>query len=675
MQNPLKNTITLPILLISITLGCNSGFSQRSNKGISPGMNAKPVASGSLASLAKTIPVAPPASPSWKYQMEQHYGPVKHEIPVPVSPGRVDENFTTIKQTGKPPENRGPGSLPAGVKTEQKGTSVSAVPLLMNFEGISNVNNSPNPDTDGEAGPQHYVQMVKYSFAVWAKDGTLLYGPANTKTLWDHIPGPWNALQYYTDPIVVYDHLADRWLVSAMVYDIPVQYYEMVAVSQTADPTGGWHCYVYSFDNMPDYPKFGVWPDGYYMTVNEARIDAGYNSEFAGLTIMVFNREDMIEGDVSPRTLKFHVPATDTGFYSSPSCFLPADLDGQMPPVGTPNYLASIRDDTMGYPEDELWIWKCTVNWDNTTQCNLAQDTILAVEPFTGNINDINANTIRQPNTNYRIFTMGDRLMHRLQYRNFGTHQSLITNHTIQVTPDEHAGIRWYEVRRQGSQWTLHQQGTYCPDNDDRWMGSVSMDVNGNMALGYSVSGQTTYPSIRVTGRKAEDPLHQMTFAETEIMTGTGNQVVNTRWGDYSCMTLDPSDELIFWYTQQYTKTSGPLGWSTRIASFSLDTAMVGITAKDPAKIDFAIFPNPSAGVVFVHISLAEASPVVIVLSDLSGKSHRLSETGKILEKGEHTICVNPSIVWPNGPKTSRLAMLTVIACNQSISRKLLLIE
>jgi hypothetical protein len=669
-----KNAVLISVLVFSVTTVCNPGFSQRLSQQY-PGFRAKPLATGTLSSLALTSPVMIPASHPWNRQQEQHCGPVQKEVPVAATCRRAENTIPPVHKYMEPARPGNVYSTGMGSAPHHKVQKGSQVPLLMNFEGIANINNSPNPDTDGEAGPQHFVQMVKYSFAIWAKDGTLLYGPASNKTLWNHIPGPWNSLEYYTDPIVVYDHLADRWLMSAMVYDIPLQYYEMIAVSQTADPTGGWNSYVYSFDNMPDYPKFGVWPDGYYMTVNEARIDAGYNSEFAGLTIMVFNREDMIEGDVSPRTLKFHVPATDTGFYSSPSCFLPADLDGTPPPAGTPNYLATIRDDQMGYPEDELWIWKCTVNWDDTIQCNLAQDTILAVEPFTGNINDINANTIRQPNTNYRIFTMGDRLMHRLQYRNFGTHQSLITNHTIQVTPDEHAGIRWYEVRRQGSQWTLHQQGTYCPDDDDRWMGSVSMDVNGNMALGYSVSGQTTYPSIRVTGRKAEDPLHQMTFAETGIMVGTGNQVVNTRWGDYSCMTLDPSNELIFWYTQQYTKTSGPLGWSTRIASFSLDTAMVGIAGRDGANIDFSIFPNPAAGEVSVHITLPEPSPVIIVLSDLSGKSHRLSESGSTLGKGEHTIRVNPSAALSHGPRVNGFAVLTIIACNQSLSKKLILIE
>ncbi|MEI6882842.1 MAG: hypothetical protein WCO02_00035 [Bacteroidota bacterium] len=638
---------TKAIILFLVCLLLFPSIANSHQKRFTPKHHVAPVASAHLASLALTTPLPFPDPPAAAHQMEQYY------------PALVKNADSPVFQIGKNP------SLPV----------VATIPLQLNIEGISNVNQSPNPDTDGEVGPNHYFQMVKYAFAIWDKNGTLLYGPANNKTLWSNLPGPWNNLDYYTDPIVVYDHLSDRWLASAMVYDIPNQYFELIAVSQTSDPTGGWNCYAYTFDNMPDYPKFGVWPDGYYMTVNEAYIPPSSPAEWKGLTVMVFNREDMISGTSNPRAKLFHVPSTGTDMYADPSCFLPADLDGPLPPPGTPNFLACIKDDQMGFPSDQLWIWKCTVDWNDTTNCSLEEDTILMVQPFTGNLNTINPNTIRQPNTTYRLFTMGDRLMHRLQYRNFGTYQTLVTCHTVQDIPGEHAAKRWYELRRQGNNWFLHQQGTYCPDDNDRWMGSVAMDVNGNMAMGYSVSGNNISPSIRITGRKAEDPLNTMTFGETEIVEGGGFQVVNNRWGDYSCMTVDPADELHFWYTQQYVPVTGSMSWQTRIVSFTLDTAMVNVSEKDDTPLIFSVFPNPSAGHIRVSLTMKNASPLDISLIDMYGKTILLYKSPGVLQKGEHSFDLSFTGSAGKPIFSPGIAAITIFTNRGYGSRKLILLS
>lgn len=541
-----------------------------------------------------------------------HSAPLRDIAPLPLCE----------KSSGKPEFDQGHFTI--GYKTQQipenqyvfqNFTGKETLSLLQTFDGLNSGGVSPNPDTQGDVGPDNYFQMVKYTFAIWDKEGILLYGPANNKTLWASLPGPWNSLNYYTDPIVLYDHLSDRWLVSCMVYDIPNTYFEMIAISQTPDPLGAWNLYAYEFNNMPDYPKFGVWPDGYYMTINEYYIDANSTGHWEGLTVMVFNREDMINGVPAAKTVKFHFEPTSPNIWEDPSCFLPCDLDGPSPPTGTPNYLASVKNQFMGYPEDQLLIWSCHINWEDTTQCFLTEDAVLPVDPFICYPGD--QNHIQQPGSINPLFSMNDRLMMRLQYRNFSTHQSLVTNHTVDANGNYHFGMRWYELRNSGNGWTIHQQGTYAPGNDNRWMGSAAMDGNGNIAVGYSVSGDSTYPSIRVTGRRQSDNPGYLTFGETEVMTGAGVQATNTRWGDYSMMGLDPGDDLTFWYTQQYIQLSGLNTWKTRILSFQIDTLHVATPMILETQMELLLYPNPVTHFMNVSIKTDHTEQISIMIYNL----------------------------------------------------------
>jgi len=441
-------------------------------------------------------------------------------------------------------------------------------PLINNFEGVPCINQVSNPDTEGDVGPNHYFQMVKRSFAIWDKDGTLLYGPAENKTLWDNLIGPWNEMTF-TDPIVLYDPISDRWLVSCMVYTLLVGYYEVIAVSETPDPLGSWYCYAYEFDNMPDYPKFGVWLDGYYMTINEFYITSNYQAVWEGLSVMIFNREDMINGNPEPETILFDFEPSGDDMYLDPSCFLPADIDGSLPPIQTPNYLACIKDDAWGFDEDHLWIWECSIDWDDTTNCYLSEVATIPTNSFDSNTSHFDY--ITQPNNANSLTSLGDRLMHRLQYRKFDDYETMVSTHTVNTDEREQAGVRWYEMRNAGADWYIYQQGTYAPDDDYRWMGSIAMDKNGNIALGYSISSISTYPSIRFTGRRKNDPLGLMTIEEQEIIAGSGCQINNHRWGDYSSMSVDPIDDLTFWYTQEYIPMTGTFTWQTRIASFIIN--------------------------------------------------------------------------------------------------------
>lgn len=443
--------------------------------------------------------------------------------------------------------------------------SHDSIKLLQNFDGLHSIN-MPNPDTEGDVGPNHYFQIVKRLLAIWDKTGNLLYGPVDLSTLWSDFQGPWLDMGW-TDPIVLYDHLNDRWLASSMVYEIGVEYYEMIAVSATSDPLGEWHCYSLWFDVMPDYPKFGIWPDGYYLTINEFSI-VGSLGIFEGASIFVFNPEELINGITDPTVIYFHFDAPNNSTTVDIASFQPSDLDGDPPPPGTPNYHICVKDDKWGYEQDRIWIWECVVDWADTSNCHFSEVDILETSSFDSNYD--NMEFIHQPYTPNRLHSLSHFLMFRLQYRKFEGYQAMVCNHTVDVDESEHAGVRWFELRNEGEGWFINQQSSYAPDENSRWMGSLAMDADGNIGLGYSVSSDQVFPSIRVTGRRFNDVEGIMTLGELEIATGAGNQGWNPRWGDYSMMAVDPVDDLTFWYTQEYLPIPGPLTWQTKIVSFQL---------------------------------------------------------------------------------------------------------
>jgi hypothetical protein len=270
-------------------------------------------------------------------------------------------------------------------------------------------------------------------------------------------------------------------------------------------------------------------------------------------------------------------------------------------------------DDAWGYSsEDRLQLWRFDVDWVNPAASSFTGPDLMATAPFDSDMCDLSRTCIPQAGTPVRVDAMADRLMYRLQYRNFGTHESLVVNHTVDVDGNDHAGVRWYEIRSPGSSPFIHQQGTFAPDADHRWMASAAMDGAGNIALGYSVSGPSTYPSVRYSGRLAGDPLGVMTMAETEIATGTGAQThPSGRWGDYSMMAVDPNDECTFWYTQQYYTTTSQMDWRTKIATFS--------------------FPSCSGGPAPVRVSVTAASATATEAGTV-GSAFTLSRTGDTTE-------------------------------------------
>jgi hypothetical protein len=452
------------------------------------------------------------------------------------------------------PGAAGPSFFDAGDATGGAGPGLAATFSPVSFDGIPATGWVP-PDTVGDIGPNHYVQTVNISLAIYDRSGTLLVGPSPINALWAGFGGPCE-VNNHGDPIVRYDHLADRWLVSQFALGAG---FECIAISRTPDPVaGGWYLYGFPTPGFPDYPKIGVWPDGYYMGTQR-----GFPG--GGLDVYSFDRIRMLSG-LPAGAVQFFVPA--------PSLFLqPSDLDGPAPPTGTPNFFTRHVDGAQFGGADRLEIFAFSVNWGAPGSSTFTPLPSLPVAPFDAILCGSNffGNCVPQPGTAMRLETLPAWLMWRLQYRNFGTHETLVTNHTVN-TGGDHAGVRWYELRRpSGGAWSVFQQGTHSPDIvAHRWMGSAAMDKDGSLALGYSVASGTVFPGIRYSGRLAGDPAGTLTVAETTLVDGGGSQTGASRWGNYSTLDVDPVDDCTFWYTTEYYSATSNAGWRTRIASFQL---------------------------------------------------------------------------------------------------------
>ncbi|MGB0134221.1 hypothetical protein [Dokdonella sp.] len=460
---------------------------------------------------------------------------------------------------------------PDAIAQSWKGSPLAIPAPLVSFDAQPNISGVNPPDPVGDVGPNHYVAMSNNVLQIFQKDGTSLLGPININTLWSGFGGPCQT-ENAGDPIVLYDQFADRWLITQFTSAGP-QFYNCVAISQSGDPTGQYYRYAISTGtNFPDYPKYGVWHDAYYISTREFSA----SGPFAGIGAYALKRDQMIAGNPNPTIISILVPPGAAPFNTGDG-LLPADIDGStMPPPGAPEYFMGTMDSGGPYsaPQDALTLWK--FHADFTTPANssfVLASTIPIAEfdtifPCTGG-----RACLPQLGTTAKVDVQSyrQRMLNRLAYRNFGTHESLVSNQSVEAAASI-AGIRWWEVRSPGGMPVVHQEGTYAPgitDGVHRWMGSTAMDSAGNMALGFSATSATMYPSIWYTGRLSNDPLGTMSLGEGVIVEGTGsNTSSNSRWGDYTSMNIDPTDDCTFWYVNQYTPVTSSAGWNLRVGSF-----------------------------------------------------------------------------------------------------------
>jgi len=453
------------------------------------------------------------------------------------------------------------------VATELAGP-LTGVTTLITFDGQSAADNRRAlgfafvpPDTNGAVGARQYVQMVNVTIAVYDKrDGSLQLGPVAIHSLWSgfgglcELGGETATYSDGGDPVVLYDRMANRWLVSQLQFDETFTHTaQCLAISTSSDATGSYNRYEFDFGaNFPDYPKFGIWPDGYYNSIN---VYPG--NSFAGAEACAFDRGAMLAG-AAASVICFQQPP-------SVSSLLPSDLDGNtLPPVGAPNYFVGLADST------HLNLFRFHADFAHPASSTFAGPTLVQVADY----NEICARAttvacIPEPAPGEKVDGLADRVMFRLAYRNFGDHESLVVNHT--VAGGALGGVRWYEIRNPGPAATVYQQGTVIDPNVDYWLGSIAMDKVGDIALGFSAMSKSQFSSVYVGGRKAADPPGLM-FGPLVLATGGGVQFNSyKRWGDYSSMTIDPKDDCTFWYTQEYYVNSGSFEWATRIGALKFD--------------------------------------------------------------------------------------------------------
>jgi hypothetical protein len=563
---------------------------------LSGGLLVAAVCAGAAAggSAAATAPSARPATkpaPTVTWATAHDVSPPLRDLAASrTAPGADDP-------AGEP--DRGPISIGDGGYSSDGALQSAVLPVTIpstqrNFEGLSNQDNfdifgfrvNP-PDPDGEVGPNNYVEMVNLAFAIYDKSGNRQLGPVDTGTLWSGFSVP-DCTEPSGDPVVLYDQITDRWILSQFTTsgldDTSKPFWNCVAVSTTGDPTGSYYRYAFetkNFQYFPDYPKYGAWTDSYVLTTREFGPTVEY-----GIGVYALEKNKMVNGQAA-RAVSFFLDGNAPGMLPLVGDgLLPADIDGkQKPKTDTAIPIVGTQDDNGGYGAtfDAVNIWDLRVKWQSRPTASLTLNTQLATAPFDSDFpcaptarDCLPQPGITNPAQYLDILSYRQRPTFRLAYRNFKDHEALVTSQSVEATPGV-AGERWYEIRRNGGTYSIYQQGTYAPgDGVHRWMGSIAMDKKGDMGLGYSVvNGTTVYPGIRYTGRLAGDPLGQMTLGEGTIINGSGAQTTtNSRWGDYTDMTIDPVDDCTFWYVNEYYLTSGTAAdgrpWHTRIASFKL---------------------------------------------------------------------------------------------------------
>jgi hypothetical protein len=511
--------------------------------------------------------------------------PVSEMPTAGIPPVRDNTEARIIKNRLRGQRKLDPTGLPLYGETQAQRElgGIASFALEENFDGATvSEGGALPPDPTGAVGPNQYVHAFNLGIKIFDKSGTLLFGPIS---LGDFFQNGVNS----GDPIVLYDQLADRFFVSQFRTSNNAL---LIAISETPDPTGSYFLYEFPLDAFPDYPKYSVWPDGYYMTANK----------FVGNTTYVLERDVMLAGGANPQIVGFNLPGiiNNLNTVRSPN---PAHLLGTNFTPGIPGQIVYFQDDgwSTAITFDHLKIWEITMDWSNTSNSTISAPLEIPTLPFDSVFAPFGTGDVNQPGTSQKIDMIGGVISYMVNYREFGTHNVMTVTFNVDVDGNDTSGIRWIELRNNGAgdPWTIFQEGTYAPnDGLSRFMGSLAMDAAGNMGLGFQVASGTVPAGMRYTGRFDGDPIGLMTVAETTIIDGIGVQTTTNRFGDYSQLTLDP-DNFTYWFTGEYFSANN--FWTTRIASFSLSGGFlddVGVNA----------IPQPNDGI----LSAAETVEISI---------------------------------------------------------------
>ncbi len=444
-------------------------------------------------------------------------------------------------------------------------SSVVPVEPLVNIDGMDDSDFGGNPpDPSIDVGNNYVIQMINATFLqIFEKEGNPITQPIAANTIWSQI-----GLSSAGDPIVMYDQEADRWIIT----EFPNGNQLLFAITETNDPLGSWMAWNFATPNFPDYPKYSIWPNAYCVTTNEQ----GPNT----LPNYFIDREAILNGDASVAIQRITIPGIGTGPGFQVST--PVDWTGAtLPPIGADPIILSLSDDAWGSStDDQINLHTFDLDWDDPSNSTVATSSVITA-PFDTNPCSAGGGgfaCIPQLGGG-GLDGLPEIIMNQVHYRNFGSHESIVLNFITDATGTNVSGIRWMELRRTGGDWAVYQEGTFAPnDGLHRFMGSICMDGAGNIGLAYNISGENINAGVRFTGRKASDPLGEMTVDEYTLVDGANAINSGSRFGDYNHMSIDPANDRTFWFTGEYASGGG---WSTRIAAFELrrDTTDLGPVA------------------------------------------------------------------------------------------------
>jgi Abnormal spindle-like microcephaly-assoc'd, ASPM-SPD-2-Hydin len=469
----------------------------------------------------------------------------------------------------------------------------------VDFAGIASNGYAPS-DSNMAVGPKDIVEVVNVLFQVFNKTGGTIAGPTNIQNLFSGLAGDCSS-STYGDPVVLYDRAADRWLISMIGSGSTVS--ECIAVSKTNDPTGAYYLYGYSFgSNLNDYPKLGTWA-----TASNSAYLASYDifinfSSYGGADLCGLDRTKMLAGNSSAAQLCKMTP-------SSEFSYLPSDMDGPTPPAdGTPGVFINHDNGT----SNQLYLRTLALNFASGT-ATLSAATKITVNSFT----DACHSSCVPELSGSALDALGDLQMYRFAVRHFADHDRAVLNNTVLNSGT--GAVRWYELYDPAGAVTLNQQGTFAPDSTWRWMASAAEDQNADIAIGYSASSSSIHPGNRVAGRVPTDPSGSLE-TEVSLIAGAGSQTGLSRWGDYSAMQVDPTDDCTFWYVAQYEQASGSFNWHTNIGSFAFNGCGGG------GSPDFSLSANPTS----LSVAQGSSGTSTITITPIDGftGSVNLSATG-----------------------------------------------
>ena len=492
--------------------------------------------------------------------------------------------------------------------------------LLQSFDGAENDDNYYlvggylyPPDTDGDVGRNYYVQITNLVTTIFDKSGNVVLGPFPNNVFWTDLGGLCENTND-GDPIVLYDEETGRWLVSQFAFNDDFDDFSLcLACSKTNDPTGEYYQHEFSFTGIgfPDYPKYGFATDAIAVMAN-------IYEPFEGSGLGAIDKSEAFSSGSA--TMVFFQPGTNE------FGFLPGDNDGpvfnDVPPTFATNNAGYFSNDRIDF-------WEIHPDFANPGNSTASEVARVPVTPFNSFVPGID-----QPEGAPLLDPITDRLMHRLQIRNFGNDKRAVVNHTVNADGNGKAGIRWYEFRNSKDKgWNLFKENTFSPDGDHRWMGSIAMNEKNETLLGYSISSTTTYPSIGVAGRLGESNL--MNAGELLVYDGNVDQYVQLgnagRWGDYSAMAVDPVDGT-FWYTQEYAKPNTGLGelagWATKIAQVKVSAGRLEkpVASENSTVNGYALlqnYPNPFNPETVIGFQIPEANHVTIKIFNSLGQEVR----------------------------------------------------